>query len=141
MRAGNPPLKPQPCGLQRQRFHMAAHRVVAFVTMHINHQASPGGDLAKEAHRVGPRLHGALKMRNAADHIHPHIQRPAQVDLRGRVSENAILRESHELQIKVGGHLLAHIYQRLNASQRIIANINMAANRAEPHAHRQIAIT
>ncbi len=115
---------------------MARQRVVGFIAMHVDHQSSPGGDFAQFRHRTAAVFHGALEMRNAADHIDAHIQRTDGVRLRGSASVEAVLREGHQLQVDIGRDLLLHLQQRLDGQQPVVADIDMAADGEQPHARR-----
>ena len=140
VRSCHPPLQAQPRGFIGQRFHMAAKGVIAFVAMHIHHQPALFGDFTQQPHGFSPVLHGAFKMRDATHHIDPAIQRAGQVFQRGRVAQHTILRKGNQLQVQIGRNLFAHLDQRIHALQVIVANVHMAADRADPHCHGQIAI-
>ena len=74
MRPRNPPLQAKAFCLIGKCFNMPAQGIIAFVTVHIHHQAPFRGKLAQQFHRVRTLLHGAFKMRNAPDYVHAHIQ-------------------------------------------------------------------
>ena len=80
----------------------------------------------------GAVRHGALEMRNAADDIDAHVERPHQVLARLRASARAVLREGHELQVDIGRDLLLHLEEGLDGEQPVVADIDMAADRQRP---------
>ena len=64
-----------------------------------------GGDLAERLQAARPVRHGALEMRDAADHVDALVERAVEV-LRGvGRAEIAVLREGDELQVDVGRDL------------------------------------
>ena len=46
MRSGRARAEAEPLGFVGQRFDVAGHRVVALVTVEVDHQSAPGRDLA-----------------------------------------------------------------------------------------------
>ena len=94
----------------------------------------------KQAHRLGSVRHRAFEMRNAADDIDAHVERADRVFHRGRIAQNAVLREGDELQVEIVLYLFPNLKQRLNALQFVVAGIDMAADGADPHGHGQIDI-
>ncbi|MNT35047.1 hypothetical protein D3C72_1710590 [compost metagenome] len=79
-------------------------------------------------------------MRNAAHHVHAHVERALQVVQRAGRAQHAVLRERHQLQVQVGAHALAHVQQRLHREQPRIAHVHMRADRQQPARHRPVAV-
>ncbi len=140
MRAGDAPLQPQALRLRGQGLDVARQRVVAFVAVHVHHQPALGGDGAQHAHRLGTLLRGALEMRDAADHVHPEVERALEVGQRARRPQQAVLREGDELQVQVGLDPLAHVQQRLHRQQAVVAHVHVGADRQQALGHRPVAI-
>ena len=74
MRTGHPALQAAAHRLGRQRLDMARHRIVRLVAMHVDPQAALRRELAELADGLGAIGHGALEMRDAADHVHAAIE-------------------------------------------------------------------
>jgi hypothetical protein len=129
-----------PAGLGRQSLDMARHRIVAFVAMHVDHQPALCRDPAQRRDRSCAVFHGAFEMRDAADDIHPHVERAGQRRLGLGAAVIAVLREGDQLQVDIGRDPFAHLEQRLGGDQARVRDIDMAADRQQALGHRQIAI-
>ena len=79
-------------------------------------------------------------MRDAADDVDAHVQRPDQVLARTRRAVEAVLGEGHELQRQVGCDPPLDLEQRLDAGQAVVADVDMAADGADALRHRHVAI-
>ena len=119
---------------------MAAHRVVGFVAMHVDGQAALGGDLAERAYRGAAVVHGAFEMRDTAHDIDTHIERADDIRGAGRRAQEAILRESDQLQVEIGFHALAHLEHRCDRVQVVGRGVDMGTDREKPHGDRPVAI-
>ena len=75
MRARHPALHAKALAVEGQGFDVARQRVVRLVAMHVHHQAPLAGKFAQQAHGFGAVGHGALEMRDAADHVDAHGDR------------------------------------------------------------------
>ena len=80
-------------------------------------------------------------MWNTANNIYTHIKSPLKIVQSGGVAQNPVLWKGNQLQIEIGRHLFAHFKQGLGAFEAVIADVDMAADRADAHGHCQIAIT
>ena len=125
---------------RRQRLDVARMRIVGLVAMQVDHQAAVGRELAQLDHRAPAVLHGPLEMRDAADDVDAHVERPQQVLARTGRAVEAVLREGHELQRQVGCDLPLDLEQRLDAGQPVVADVDMAADGADALRHRHVAI-
>ena len=132
MAAGHPAAQPQPLGFICQRLHVAGHRIVAFVAMQVQHQATFCSDLSQPGHRPPAIGHGAFEMRDAADHIHAHIQRAQQVFFGSFRPIQTILRKGDQLQIDIRRNLFAHLQQRFDPDQRCSGHIHMRPDCQQP---------
>ena len=108
--------------------------------MHVHLQATLGRNLAQLGDRGRAIGHRAFKMRDTAHHIHTHIKRADGIGPRCRVAVETVLREGDQLQVDVVLHMLAHLQQRLDPQQPVIAGIHMAADRQQPHTCGPVAI-
>ena len=81
---------------------MPRKRIIGLVAVHVDPQAALGSQFAQQAHRFGPFGHGALEMRDAADHIHPEIQRPRHLLPGVGIAQVAVLGKGAKLEIDVG---------------------------------------
>ena len=140
MRPDHAALQPKAHGFRRQRLDMPRHRVIGFVAVQVHRQAPRGGQFTQLPHRIGSGLHGALKMRDAADHVDTHIQRPDQIGAGVGAAIQPVLRESDQLQVDIGGDAGPHLDQRLRRAQLVVTDIDMGADRQQPLRHRQIAV-
>jgi hypothetical protein len=66
---------------------------------------------------LAPVGHGALEVRNAADHVHAQVQRALQVVQPAGRAQHAVLRKGHQLQVEVGRHALLDFQQRVHRQQ------------------------
>ncbi|MNV67797.1 hypothetical protein D3C71_1606110 [compost metagenome] len=71
--------------------------VVGFVAMHVHAQAALCSQFAQDFDALGALGHGALEVRNAADHVHAQVQRTFQVVEPAGRSQHAVLREGDQL--------------------------------------------
>ena len=140
VRAGHAALQPEPLRLEGERLDVARQRVVALVAVHVHAQAALGGELAEHAHALRAVGHGALEVRDAADHVDAQVERALQVGQRGGRAQHAVLREGDELQVEVRLHALAHVQQRLDGEQPVVADVDMRADRQQPLGHRPVAV-
>jgi hypothetical protein len=99
------PCRPRRWVSNGQGLDVARQRVVRLVAVHVHQQTALGCHLAQQAHAVGAVGHGALKVRNAADHIHAHVEGALEVVQRPRSAQHAVLREGHQLQVEIRRHL------------------------------------
>ena len=109
MRPCNPPLQSQALRFKGQSFNMSAHRVIAFIAMHIHPQPTLCGKLAQDPHRFCAIGHRPFKMRDTTNDIHPHIQSPNGEFKRRRIAQHPILWEGNQLQIQIIFYLVAHL--------------------------------
>ena len=140
VRPHHPRAQTEPGGFRRQHLDMPRHRIIAFVAVDIDGQTAIRRDAAEPAQRLGPRLHRAFEMRDAADHIDAHVERAQQVRFGVRTAQQAILRKGDQLQVDVRGHKAADLDQRLGRGQAVVADIDMGADGQQPLCHGQIAI-
>ena len=100
--------------------------------------------LAKHANTPAAVSHASFEVRNATNDINAHIERSLQVfqmlERAVTPSQQAILRESHQLQIKIRRDNALDFEQCLNGQQTRIAYIDMTADRQQSFAHSPIAI-
>ncbi len=75
VRAGDAALQAEASGLEGELLDVAGMRVVGLVAMQIDGQAARGGDLAELGDGSPALGHGALEMRDAADHIDAEVER------------------------------------------------------------------
>ena len=123
-----------------QGLDMARQRIVALVAMQVDHQSALGGDFAQRPHRSGAVGHRALEMRDAADDIHPEVERALEIAGGGRRTEIPVLREGHELQIEIRLHLRPDVDERFDGEQAVVADVDMAADRKQALRHGEVAI-
>ena len=140
MRAIDPALQAQALGVVGQGFDMARQRVVGFVAVHVHAQAACGGKLHQQPHALRAVGHGALKVRNAAHHIHPQVERAHQLRHGARAAQHAVLRKGHQLQVEVGRHPAFDFQQGFYRQQARVADVNVAADRQQPFGHGPVAI-
>ena len=123
-----------------QGLDVARVRIVGLVAMQVDHQATLGRELAQLDHRAPAVLHRPLEMRDAADDLDAQVERAEQVLACARRAVEPVLREGHELQRQVGCHLPLDLEQRLDAGQPVVADVDMAADGADPLRHRHVAV-
>ena len=144
MRTGHPSLQAQALGFKGQGFDVARVRVVRFVAVHVYPQAALGGQFAQELDAQGAVGHGALKVRNAAHHVHAPVKGALErvhVLLRpGLAAQHAVLRKGHELHINIGRDAPLDFEQRVHRQQARVAHIDMGANGQQALGHRPVAI-
>ena len=109
MRPCNPPLQSQALRFKGQSFNMSAHRIIAFIAMHIHPQPALSGKLAQYPHRCRAIGHRSFKMRDTTHDIHPHIQSPNGAFKRCGIAQHPILREGNQLQIQITFYPVAHL--------------------------------
>ena len=126
--------------LARHCFDVARHRIIGFVTMDIPHQPPLGGHSRQIAQGVSALLHRTFEMRDAADHVHAHIQGPDHVLSSGWGAVEAVLRKGHQLQVEIRGNAALHFQHRFDTAQVVGGRINMGADRQKAHANRPVAI-
>ena len=141
MRAGDAALQAEAPGLVGELLDVAGFRVVGLVAMQVHRQVSGGGDLAELGHGSAALDHGALEMRDAADHVHAEIEGAQRVRPRRGVAIEAVLREGDELEVEIGPDLLAHLEKRPHPEQPVVAGVHVAADREQAHGDRPVAIT
>ena len=73
VRGGDPACQSEPQSFAGQRFDVTRKRIVGFIAMHIDQKSALGGQFAQRPNRSRALGHGALEMRDAADHIHAEI--------------------------------------------------------------------
>ena len=122
------PCNPRPLGVIGQGFDVARQGVVAFIAVHVDHQAALGGKLAQGRHRRGAVGHGALEVRDAAHHVDTHVERPDHGLPVGRQPEIAVLGKSYQLQVEVGLELLTDVQQGVDGQHLRVAHVDMAAD-------------
>ena len=136
----------RPCRPRRwvwygQRLDVPRHRVVGFVAVHVHAQAALRRQLAQQLHALRAVGHGALEVRNAADHFDAEVQRALQVVQRTGRAQHAVLRKRNQLQIEVRGDSLLDFQQGLHRQQARIAHVDVGANRQQSLGHRPVAIS
>ena len=140
MAAGRPWPEAVARHLARQRLDMATHGIVALVAMDVDGQTALGSDAAEVADALGPLLHRALEMRDAADDLQPHVERTDQVLAPGRAAVEAVLRKRNQLQVQIGRDAALQLQHCFHPAQVVGRGIDMAADRQQAHADRPIAI-
>ena len=108
--------------------------------MHVPHQPALGGDAAKVAERLGPLLHRAFEMRDAADDIDAHVQRADHIPSPGLRPIQPVLREGDQLQVQIGRDASLHLQHRLDPAQMVGRGVDMGSDRQQPHADCPVAI-
>jgi hypothetical protein len=108
--------------------------------MQVDGKAAIRRDLAQPFHRPRAVRHGPFEMRDAAHHVHAHVERADQVFLRALGPEKTVLREGHQLQVDIGGNAFPDLQQRLDPDKGRGRHVHVAADRKKPLGHRQIAI-
>ena len=136
----HPPVQAKPLHLIGQRFDMARQRVVGFVAMDVHRQAAVGGDLAELGQRGRALFHRAFEMRDAAHHVHAHVERAQQVLPPGGAAQEAVLRKGHQLQVEIGFHPLAHLQHGGDGVQMVRRGVHMGADRQQAQRHGPVAI-
>jgi len=138
--AGHAAMQPQALRVVGQRLHMARHRVIRLVTVHVHPLAALGGQFAENAHALCAIGHRALKVRNAPDDIDAQVQRALEVVQPARCAQHAILRKSHQLQIDIRRHALLHIEHRFDRQQAGVTGVHMAADGQQATRHRPVTV-
>jgi hypothetical protein len=119
---------------------MARHGVIAFVAVHVDHQAALFGNRAQRRNAGGAVRHCAPEMRDASDNVDSLVESALKVLHGVWRSVIAILRKSDELQIDVWRNLPLHVEQRVDGEQAVVATVDMAADGEKSARRRQIAI-
>ena len=108
--------------------------------MHVHQQPALGGQLAQQPNAGSAIGHGALEVRNTADHVHALVQRAAQRVKRAGRPQQTILRKRHQLQIDVRRHAFFDVQHRVDRQQARVADIHMGADRQQPLGNGPVAI-
>lgn len=128
MRTSHAPLEAEAHRLGRQRLDVARHRIVGFITMHVDREAAVGGEPAQRLDGAGAVFHRPLEMRNAANDADAHVKRTLEGgDAAGR-AEISVLREGDELQFDIGCDLFLDLEQRFCRHEARIGRVHVAAN-------------
>ncbi|MDT4818852.1 hypothetical protein FQZ97_519530 [compost metagenome] len=140
VRARHAALQAQAQRLGGQGLDVARERVVRLVAVHVDQLAALGRQLAQQLHAGRAVGHGALEMRNAADHVHALVERAREVVDAARRAQHAILRKGHQLQVDVGRHLALHLEQRIDREQAGVAGVHVRADRQQALGHGPVAV-
>ena len=107
---------------------MTGRGIVRLVAVHVHGEAAFGGDLAQRADGLGGVSLGALEMRDAADHVHAHVERPGQVGHADGRAQVSVLRKGHELQVEMVPDRFANVEERRDAREARIGRVDVAAD-------------
>jgi hypothetical protein len=108
--------------------------------MHVDQETASSGNLAKRPHARRAIGHGALEMRDAADHVDAQFEGALEVLSGVWVAIVAVLREGHELQVDIAGDAAFHLQQRLHRGQPVVADIDVGADGEQAARHGEVAV-